>query len=373
MIVVDHQELQRFTADTLLAHGTPWDIAGVVSELLVEANLVGHDSHGVVNTKKYVDEVGKGHIVPDARVELISETSATIVADGHWGFGFSVTSDVLELMEAKARASGACVAIIRRQGHVGRLGAYTSRLAERGCIAMMTADSGAAPKFVAPYGGRERRFGTNPLSIAVPSGDGVVCLDMATSATAVGKLMLAQLHGEMVGDDMLMDAVGTPTRNPDDFFAGGALLPFGGSQAHKGSGLSFMVEVLSGILTGIGYGVDPEGRHNDGCFLLAVDAAALTSPKQFSADVLDFAQWVKGASPAEGFSEVLYPGELEVRTRSIRERTGVPVEDSTYEFLTSGADRGASMLADRELFDPGAVPFPPRSGGSHNEREEKIG
>ncbi len=343
MKTIDQQTLTDLVRATYVSHGVPDEVARTVSGLQVEANLVGHDSHGVSNTKKYVDEIHLGHIVPDAQMEIVQESPSTLVIDGHWGFGYTITSQALPLIAEKARAHGVCAAIIRRQGHVGRLGAYTTRLAEQNLIGLMTADSGAAPKHVAPFGARERKLGTNPISIAVPSRDTIACLDMATSGTAVGKLMIARLRGETIDDGLLIDADGRPTNDPEDFVRGGALLPMGGNQAHKGSGLSFMVEVLSGILTGIGFGVDPKGRHNDGCFLLAVDVNAFKPLDEFLVEMQEFIDWVKVSELAVGSAEVLYPGEIEQLVRRARQEGGIPIDDSVYDYLrgTVGATEPA--------------------------------
>lgn len=342
MKTIDQATLRDLVRATYVANGVPDAAAGIVAGLQVEANLVGHDSHGVSNTKKYVDEIHLGHIVPDAQMEIVQEGPGTLVIDGHWGFGYTITSEVLPLIAEKARTHGVCAAIIRRQGHVGRLGAYTTRLAEQSLIGIMTADSGAAPKAVAPHGGRERKLGTNPISIAVPAQNTISCLDMATSGTAVGKLMIARLRGELLADDLLIDAEGRPTNDPEDFFRGGALLPMGGNQAHKGSGLSFMVEVLSGILTGIGFGVDPKGRHNDGCFLLAVDVNAFKPLGEFLIEMQEFIDWIKDSELADGSTEVLYPGEIEQRVRASREDSGIPVDDSVYDYLQRAAAAAGS-------------------------------
>lgn len=337
MKIIDHEQLREIVRSVYVANGVSEDVARTVSDLQVEANIVGHDSHGVSNTEKYVNEIHLGHIVPESRLEIVQEGPSTLVLDGSWGFGFSITSEAIPLIAAKAKQNGVCAAIIRRQGHVGRLGAYTTMLAEHSMIGLMTADSGAAPKHVAPFGGRERKLGTNPISIAVPAAHTITCLDMATSGTAVGKLMIAKLRGEQIPDDLLVDQHGLPTNDPEDFFRGGALLPMGGNQAHKGSGLSFMVEVLSGILTGIGFGVDPKGRHNDGCFILALDIEAFKPLGEFLTEMQEFTDWIKDSELAVGSTEVLYPGESEQRLREQRIENGVPVDDSVFEYLLSAS------------------------------------
>jgi uncharacterized oxidoreductase len=265
-------------------------------------------------------------------VERESETTA--VLNGNWGFGFVMTERAMQLAIRKAKAWGTSAVAIRYQGHIGRLGAYAATAAAEGLIAIMTSDSGRGPKSVAPFGGRSRRLGTNPICIAVPSNlPGPVILDMATSSVAVGKLLLASSRHEPVDDGLLVDADGNPSNDPNSYFSGGAILPLGGRQGHKGFGLSFMVEVLCGILTGLGYGVAADGRHNDGCFIGLFDPARFRPMPDFLAEVDDFVDYIKSSPTAAGHAEVLYPGELEYRTHRERTAHGFDVEDETWSTL----------------------------------------
>jgi LDH2 family malate/lactate/ureidoglycolate dehydrogenase len=333
---IDHESLTEFVAALYEAHGVPSDEARVVAFRQVEANLVGHDSHGVLKTRDYLTRVEKGHIVPGAAFEVDAESPTTAVVNGNWGFGFVITERAMEMAIEKARESGVAALTVRHQGHIGRLGAYTAMAAEAGMIAIMTADSGLGPKSAPPFGGRERRLGTNPISIAVPSGqDGAVCIDIATTSVASGKLQVARARGEKIPFGWILDAEGRPTDDPADYYAGGALLPLGADQGHKGYGLSFMVEVLSGLLTGLGFGVDPKGRHNDGCFIAVFDVARFRELTGFSADVDEFIAFLKDTQLAEGFSEILYPGEMEQRRQAASLNGGLEVDDATWAELTA--------------------------------------
>jgi uncharacterized oxidoreductase len=223
---------------------------------------------------------------------------------------------------------------VRQQSHVGRLGGYAAMAAENGMIAMMMADSGLGPKSVAPYGGRESRLGTNPICFAAPNGDRApVLLDMATSAVAVGKLHVARAKGQAIPEGWILDKDGRPTTDPEDYYSGGTVLPLGGDQGHKGYGLAFVVEMFCGLLTGLGYGLDPQGRHNDGIFLAVFDVSRLHPLNDFSSSVQNFIEYLKETPRAEGFDEILYPGELEARTRLERLRDGIDIDDATWGAL----------------------------------------
>ena len=207
-------------------------------------------------------------------------------------------------------------------------------------IGIMTADSGRTAKGVAPFGGREARLGTNPICIAMPSDlEAPFFVDIATSAAAAGKLKVAAARGEPVPPGWLIDREGRATTDPNALAAGGAVLPLGGAEGHKGYGLSAMVEILSGVLTGLGFGVNPAGPHNDGVFMAAFRVEALRPLETFRREVTEFAAWLNATPPAAGHERVYYPGEIEhVRTRR-HLAEGVEVEDSTWSALNRRSRR----------------------------------
>src|SRR6202045_63466 len=203
-------------------------------------------------------------------------------------------------------------------------------------IGLATADSGRSPKAVAPFGGREARLGTNPISIAVPSDlEAPFYLDMATSAVAAGQIALAVARNEEIPKGWIIDKEGRHTTAPKDYRKGGALLPLGGSEGYKGSGLAAMVEVLCGLLTGLGFGVEPTGRHNDGCFMAGFNVAAFRPLQEFKREVTEFARYLKATPPSEGSPGVLYPGEVEHLRAQERAKGGIDVEDATWNKLRS--------------------------------------
>src|SRR5262247_803537 len=342
------EDLTAFAAAAYEAAGTPPEHAKTVSRHQVRANLVGHDSHGVVLLATYIDRIGRGHIVPAARPEIMNESPTTLAVNGRWGFGPVISEWTMERLVTRAREMRIAAATIREQSHVGRLAEYPLMAARAGFIALMMADSGQSPKAVAPFGGREARLGTNPICIAFPTNlPGPVFIDMATSAVAAGKLNLARAQGKPIPLGWLLDRAGKPTTDPNAQSQGGVMLPLGGPEGHKGYGLSFAVETLASVLPGLGFGVDPKGRHNDGTFMLVVDPDAF-SPKAFKTEVEAFVKYLKATPPADGFAEVLYPGEIEYRTEQRRRREGIPIEESTWNRLGSiGTRFGLGPLAPR--------------------------
>ncbi len=318
----------------LIAAGAPPAEAEIVMRHCTNANLAGHDSHGIIAIPTYIDRVRAGHIVPGAPWEIKQESATTTVIDGHWGFGFVANERAMKLTIEKARKSNVAAATVFRQGHIGRLANYPLMAAKEGMIGMITADSGRSPKHVAPFGGREARLGTNPISFAIPSNlDGPLVLDMATSAVAAGKVSLSAARGKSMPLGWVVDKDGNPTTDPGALKAGGALLPLGGTEGYKGTGLAVIVEILCGLLTGLGFGVEPTGRHNDGCFMAVFNVEAFRPLERFKEEVGEFAAYLKSTPPSAGSPGVFYPGEIEYLTEQDRRANGVDVEDATWKKL----------------------------------------
>ena len=331
---VTAERLTEIEIGLLIAAGASAEEAEIIARYNVGANLVGHDSHGIIMIPQYIDRIKAGHIVPGAPWEIQQETATTTVIDGNWGFGYVVNDRAMRYTIDKAKKQNVAVATVRRQSHIGRLASYPLLASAEGMIAMITADSGRSSKAVAPFGGAKARLGTNPICFAIPSNlDGPLVFDMATSAAAAGKINVATARGEQVPAGWLIDAEGKPSTDPRVLRSGGALLPLGGTEGYKGTGLAAIVEILSGLLTGLGFGVDPQGRHNDGCFMAVFNVAAFRDLATFKQEVTDFAHYLKDTPKAQGFTEVFYPGEVEYRKEQDRRKNGVPIEDATWKRL----------------------------------------
>src|SRR3954452_2057144 len=238
MPIVQADRLTRIGSALLRAAGASDEEAGAVATGCVNANLAGHDSHGIIQIPTYIDRIKAGHIVPGADFTVVQESPTTTVIDGHWGFGYVQTERAMRMTIDKANTANVAAATVFRQGHIGRLASYPLMAAAEDMIGLITADSGRSAKQVVPFGGREARPAPNPLSVAIPSDlPGPLFLDMATSAVAAGKISLAHSRGEQVPLGWIVDRDGQPTSDPSALRDGGALLPLGGSEGYKGSGL----------------------------------------------------------------------------------------------------------------------------------------
>ena len=339
MPTIPAEQLREIASQLLQSAGTSAEEAAIISRHSMGANLAGHDSHGIIAIPGYIERIKQSHIVPGAPFEVVRETSVTTVIDGHWGFGYVVSERAMQITIDKAKQHGVAATTVYRQGHVGRVADYPIMAAQADLIGLMTADSGRTSKSVAPFGGREARLGTNPICIAMPSNlEGTLFIDMATSAVAGGKLGVALARGSKIPEGWILDEAGKATTDPGDLGRGGVMLPVGGPEGHKGYGLSVMVEIFSGILTGLGFGHDPKGRHNDGCFMAAFNADAFRPIADFKKEVAEFAAYLKSCPPAAGFTEVYYPGELEYLRTQQKLKEGIFIEDTTWERLKSLAE-----------------------------------
>jgi len=262
------ERLEEIGRALFIAAGTPEQEAALVMRHIVGANLVGHDSHGVIQIPTYIERIKVGHIVPGAPWVIVKESPTTTVVDGHWGFGYVVNERAMRLTIEKAEKGNVAAATVFRQGHIGRLSSYTQMAARAGMIGLITADSGRSPKAVAPFGGREARLGTNPISMAIPSDlDGPLYLDMATSAAAAARSRWpsrATSRCRMAGSSAATASRPTIRANCARAAHCCHWAPGGRLQGHRprrdGGN-------LCGLLTGLGFGVEPTGRHNDGCFM----------------------------------------------------------------------------------------------------------
>ncbi|WP_188188124.1 Ldh family oxidoreductase [Nonomuraea sp. SYSU D8015] len=321
--------LRDLARDLLVAAGVPADLAATVSASLVEADLAGHGSHGVRRLLPYLERIEAGVIVPGARPEVVSRRGATAVVSGRRGFGQAAARLAAEEAARLAGEHGAGVVAIRECNHVGRLGEYAGSLAAQGLIAQVV---GNADPTVAPYGGHRRMLGTNPLAWAVPrAGGAAVVMDWATAAMAEGKLGLLRVAGSPAPEGVLVDPAGRPSTDPDDFYRGGALLPFGG---HKGYGLSVLIELVGGLLTGTGTACSPEYDGTFGTVISAVDIAGFVPLESYVAQVESFCEALRASGPG-----VVVPGEPEAEARRARLEEGIPVPAPVWAELAALAAR----------------------------------
>lgn len=332
-------QLTKLAAEIFHAAGAGQPEARVVAESLVEANLEGHDSHGVVRVPEYIAWMEEGVINNAAQLRVVKETAAFALLDGDWGWGQVMGREAMKIGIAKARQAGAATVAVRQMNHIGRVGDYPLLAAQEGMAAIMFVNTHGGGKLVAPWGGRERRLSANPIALAVPHPSGKpVLVDISTCAIAGGKVTIAHNSGKQVPPGCILDSEGRPSTNPGDFIGPpeGALLPMAG---HKGFALALLGDLLAGGISGAGCS-RPTGKRVGNSFLATVvDIAQFRDLGSFDEEVNNLVQYVKSSKLAAGFSEILIPGEPEARERARREARGIPVDDGTWGQITETAKR----------------------------------
>jgi LDH2 family malate/lactate/ureidoglycolate dehydrogenase len=326
MPTIDHRNLRRMTQAIIEAVDTPRANAQTIADALVEANLMGHDSHGVLRLPWYIDAVRRGVILADAKPQVVARHGATAKVDGALGWGQIAAHFATQTAISLASEHGVGAVSIVNCNHIGRVGEYVGLIASAGMIGIAMCNAGPA---VAPYGGYQRVMGTNPLAWATPRGPDQppLVLDFATSIVAEGKLRVARSKGEQLPPGLIVDAAGQPSRDPADFYAGGALQTFG---LHKGSGISLMIELLGRGLCGVDPGLPGHHGHN-GTLILALHIASFAPEQQFLDAATRLQAQVGGLSPAAGVDCVLLPGEPEQLSRQRRMSEGIPIPQSTWD------------------------------------------
>lgn len=327
----------------------PREEATWVAELLVRANLVGHDSHGVIRIPQYAQAIKSALVQPAASGDIVKESPSMALIDGHWGLGQVVARRAMQLAIRKAQETRISSVGAYNLYHVGRLADYTRMAAEQDLVGIMMANDAGASPLVAPFGGTAGRLGTNPISIAFPTGGAVPFLfDMATSIVAEGKVRLKRNRGEKTPEGWLLDNQGRPTTDPNVLYQEprGVLLPLGGRAGHKGFGLAMVVAILGGILARGGYARQDAKRFSNGAFIVVIDISAFVDPREFRAEIGDLLAYVKSAPTAPGVDAIMYPGEPEAMEQQ-RERDGIPLEDETWQQIMALAQELGVTFATR--------------------------
>jgi len=316
-------------------------VVEAVAANLIDANLSGHDSHGIGMLPRYADAYLEGGLVPQADVAVSLDAGALLRLDGQAGFGQVVGQQAMALAIQRAQQHGSCVMALGNAHHLGRIGAWAEQAAAQGLVSMHFVNV-IARAIVAPHGGADARFGTNPFCAGVPlPGRPPVILDFATSIIAQGKTRVAFNKGEPLMPEQMLDDQGRPTTDPrygvmPPF---GALMTFGG---HKGYGLALMCELLGGALAGgLTQRDDASGKKRvlNGMFSVLLDPAALGGTAAFEAEALAFLDWVQASPPREGFGPVQVAGDAERAARALRSVQGVPVDHTTWADILAASAR----------------------------------
>ncbi len=327
------------------AAGSSDEEAATVAENLVEANLRGHDSHGVGMIPRYVDAVLEGGLAVNAHVAVRQDSGALLTLDGQRGYGQVIGREAMALGIARAREHGVCVVGLAHSHHLGRIGHWAEQCIAAGLVSIHFVNVLSRP-IVAPFGGRDARLGTNPFCVGIPrSGGDPIVLDFATSKIAQGKTRVAHNKGVPVEPGILIDNHGHPTTDPRYAVIEpvGALLPFG---EHKGAGLALICELLGGALAGGDTGravTDGRRRVLNSMFSILVDPQRLGTAANLAREMEGFVAYATASPPQPGVGRVRTPGEPERETRAKRMKEGIAIDSVTWsEILAAGEKVGVA-------------------------------
>jgi LDH2 family malate/lactate/ureidoglycolate dehydrogenase len=337
-MTVPADTLRDFARRCYAALGLPDTDAALVADSLVQSDLWGHPSHGIMRLFWYAVRLESGAMSPVTRPEL-SGKGALLTMNGNDGVGQVVARAAMDAAIAAAKTHGIGAVAVRNSGHFGTAMYFTRMAAREGCIGYLATNASPA---MAPWGGLDKRLGTNPWSWAAPAGRyAPVMLDIANTAVARGKLHAAKAKGDPIPEGWAMDADGTMTTDAALGIAG-TILPMAG---HKGYAVSFITDMLAGVLSGSAFGTGvtgpyvPEGRSGAGHFVIAIDIAASRPLAEFEADMERLIDEIKSARPAPGFAGIYYPGEIEAINEARNLAHGIDLPEAVIGDLIDGADR----------------------------------
>ncbi len=346
-MMINYDKLIQEIQAVFEAAGMTTENAAQMGQVLVEAEARGVYSHGVQMVASYINSYKNGTLTLNPEIKVLKQSSTTLLVDGGNGLGGISLTKAMDLAIAKAKEYGSATLVMVNCGHYGAGAYYVERAAREKLIGYLYANT---PRNAIPFGGAERYLGTNPYSFAAPAGKyGNIVLDMATTETAAGKLRAAMDDGRQVPLGMGVDRDGNPTTDPGAIINGGALCHFGGV---KGYGISFMINTVTGVLSGSAYkGAEIDllnlrgtGKNSVSFFMSLVDISRFIDPAEFEARAEDFIEDIKRVKLAPGFQEIFFPGEIENRNLARALIEGVHVHDAAYEgFRKVAASLGVEL------------------------------
>ncbi|MFD1967499.1 Ldh family oxidoreductase [Pseudonocardia alni] len=342
MLIASPAPLRGFVAAVCAAVGAPAEVAREVADHLVEADLCGHESHGIARLDQYLAEYDRGELRPAATPEVLRSSGATVLIDAARGFGHFSTATAVDMAVPRAREHGVGAVAVRHSGHIGRLGRYCERVAGSGMIALLTMGAaGPGVGAMALPGAGSRFLAANPWATGIPSVGEPVVVDVSMTAVAEGKVSAAMATGRELPADCLIDEAGRPSTRPEDYFHGGSLLPLGGAVApHKGFGMALAAAMLGGLgmvedpdptLGGSQRPASSTGRGEiGGVLLVVIDPAHFGEPGAYRTLVGEAGRHVRTAEAAGGGLTV--PGLPERRLHAARQH-GLPLPAHTADRL----------------------------------------
>lgn len=339
-VTLSANDLETFASNLLQAGGYSESEAQITSHSLILSNLMGHDSHGIMRVRPYNEFLASGNFATNVSLDVLHETSSSILANGNLGLGQVQMNRMLDLIYKKLETTGTVTGSIVDCGHAGRLGEWVEKAAEKGFAAFMCVNDNGVLRMVAPFGGKTGTTSTNPMAFAIPRGNGeIFAIDLSTSATAMGKVRLAYMAGKEVNEGLIQDYMGASTTNPACLYEEpkGTILPFGG---YKGFALSLMVDCLAAGLSG-GYMSPPreDAKEINNVLITLWNPAYFASIDHIRNEVERYLTYVVHSEPTDPEKPVRLPGDRAKTVKKERLLNGVPFEKPFWETLVRYAEK----------------------------------
>jgi uncharacterized oxidoreductase len=313
--------------------------AEAVAQRLVNSNLSGHDSHGVIRIPTYIKWIQEGKTLLNQTIDIETDNGSMVVVDGKFGLGQSIGQQAMQLGIDRAKEHGVAVIALKDSAHLGRIGDWPEMCTKAGMVSVHFVNTSGMGNLVAPYGAVERRLSANPIAVGVPTqGDFPLILDMSACTIAEGKIRVALHAGKQVPDGCIIDSEGNPTTDPETFYGppAGSILPIAG---HKGYALSMIIEMMAGALTG-GSCTNSEraDRLSNGMLSIIMDRRKLQTENYFFNEVQRYCEYVRSAKLIDESNQILMPGEIEYNTRVKRRVEGIELSQITIDMIQDTCD-----------------------------------
>lgn len=334
---IDHIPLRKLISDMFHSANVPEDQAKIMADHLVEANLMGHDSHGVIRTPGYLRSIQAGNMKPVGELDIVRESPASKVIHGGGCLGIVIAHRAMEMATNMALEHTFGAVAVHQCSHIGRLGDFPTRAAERDCIGLLMLNGGS--RFTAPFGGTGRRLPPNPIAFSAPTQNGPpLMLDITTSVAAGGKVEVYRAREEQVPEGWLVDEQGNTITDPNIFSQGlAAMLPLGGPLGHKGYGLGMMIDAIAGGLSWAGCSSEKPTRGGSGFIAIAININSFIDVDEYKREIQKLIDWVKSSPVHPDHKKIYLPGEIEQERQAQREAEGIFIEDNTWDAICESA------------------------------------
>ena len=336
-IKIHHVKLYNLLVKIFIKYGSSLKIAKKVSHYLTQADLSGQNSHGAARTPLYLEKINDKKLFPNSKLKIFNDNRNIVQIDGNWGFGQVVADEAIKIEIKKAAKYNISCVTIKNSNHLGRLSDFTNQAAKKGYVCIGFLNLHGTSFIVAPFGGKDRKLPSNPISISTPGPDKnkIFELDMSSCTVAEGKLKISYLINKKTTKGYIQDYEGQLTTDTKKFYhePKGSILPLGGVSGFKGFGLAFAIDIISGALSQAGCSGKENSQHGNATTFICLKTSAFSKLSDFRENVKILTNHVKNSRKKTGFKEILIPGDKENIERKKNIKNGAKIDAATYSKL----------------------------------------